>query len=71
MNRLQSENHRLRETLRRVEEKKTVETTTVKHNFQKQSDSLRAAISEEAKLRATAQADAKNLRTNIERVKAW
>lgn len=67
VNRLQSENERLTLSKRRIEEKKTTEITTLKSTFQKEIEALRTLADEEAKLRATAQAEADNLQKQIER----
>ncbi|XP_028968739.1 lamin-B1 [Galendromus occidentalis] len=71
VNELQHENQHLHETLRRVEKKTTIETTSVKNSFHKQVETLRGVISDEAKLRATAEAEVKALQKSIERLTSW
>lgn len=60
MNSLQTENARLQHSVRRVEEQKMTEITSVKGNFEREIAALRALVDEEAKNKALAQAEADN-----------
>ncbi|OQR74979.1 ATP-dependent RNA helicase DRS1-like [Tropilaelaps mercedesae] len=67
MNRLQNENQRLQHTVRRVEEQKMSEITSVKGDFQREIQALRALVDEEGKHKALAQAEADNCAKQKER----
>lgn len=60
MSRLQNENQRLQHSIRRVEEQKLTEVSSVKGDFQREIQALRALVDEEAKHKVTAQAEADN-----------
>lgn len=68
MNQLQTENARLQHSVRRVEEQKLTEITSVKGDFQREIQALRALVDEEGKHKALAQAEADNSAKQRDRV---
>lgn len=70
VSRLESENQRLTETVRRYEETTTVKTTTVNDSHQRELQRLQSVITEEAELRAAAQAEAETSKENAARLEA-
>jgi hypothetical protein len=67
VNRLQAENERLTLSKRRIEESKTTEIQTIKTSYDQEIGALRRLADEEAKLRATAQAEADTLQKRLDR----